>query len=94
MRACRARLLTTTEERYKSNERILSTVMILEHMNFPTVAEAVHSLRELALRGDIDRDLFDLFLRAGVYATYARKFLHAEQLDGLDAASDWLAPLP
>lgn len=135
----------TAEERYKINEHMLSTIMMLEHMNFPkslrrvpeyagthhetltgtgyprrlsakdlsiparimaiadifealtapdrpykkpnTVLEAVQVLRELATCGQIDGDLFELFLRSGVYLTYAEKFLNAAQLDGLNVSS-------
>ncbi|MEA5414829.1 hypothetical protein [Synechococcus sp. BA-132 BA5] len=35
-------------------------------------------------RGRIDADLFDLFLRSGVYLTDAKRFLAADQVDPVD----------
>ena len=32
----------------------------------------------------IDPDLFDLFLRSGVYREYAERFLRPEQIDAVD----------
>jgi len=32
----------------------------------------------------IDPDLFELFLRSGVYKTYAEKYLHPDQIDEVD----------
>ena len=35
----------------------------------------------------IDPDLFDLFLRSGVYLEYAREYLDPEQIDEVDIES-------
>jgi len=45
------------------------------------------SLRIMSFMRDdkhIDPELFDLFLKSGVYKTYAEKFLHLEQIDAVD----------
>lgn len=44
------------------------------------VSEAVAILHRMVEEGDLDRDVFELFLRSGVYADYARQYLHPEQL--------------
>lgn len=36
----------------------------------------------------IDPDLFDLFLRSGVYREYAERFMKPEQIDTVDIAAD------
>ena len=36
--------------------------------------------------GHIDAEIFALFLSAGVYQTYAGRFLSAEQIDAVDIA--------
>ena len=35
----------------------------------------------------IDPELFDLFLKSGVYLEYARQFMKAEQIDHVDIAA-------
>ena len=35
----------------------------------------------------IDPELFDLFLKSGVYLEYARRFMKAEQIDPVDIAA-------
>ena len=39
----------------------------------------------------IDADLFELFLRSGVYLDYARRFMRPEQIDAVDIEA-WLGP--
>lgn len=135
----------TLEERFKINEHMISTVMMLENMRFPkslrrvpeyasthhetltgtgyprrlgsaelsipsrimaiadifealtapdrpykqpnTVSEAIKVLFELKQAGQIDADLFDLFLSSRLYVTYAHKFLKPEQIDEVDIAA-------
>jgi hypothetical protein len=36
--------------------------------------------------GHIDPDLFDVFVREGVYLRYAKEFLKPEQIDEVDLA--------
>lgn len=63
--------------------------MVLERMTF---SKSLRSLHGLTFRGEIDTALFDLFLRPGVCAEYAKKFLSAEQCDALDVSA-CLSPL-
>ena len=132
----------TEEERYKINEHVVATIVMLEQMRFPKsmqrvseyagthhemlngegyprrlraeqlsiparimaiadifealtapdrpykapnkVSEAVRLLYDYKLSGQIDPDLFDLFLESGLYLGYARKYLSAEQIDTVD----------
>ena len=140
----------TLEERFKINEHMISTVMMLENMRFPkslrrvpeyasthhetltgtgyprqlsakqlsipsrimaiadifealtapdrpykkpnTVSEAIKVLSELKQQGQIDADLFDLFLSSRLYERYAQRFLKPEQIDEVDLAA-YLGPL-
>ncbi len=49
-----------------------------------TLSEAVKILWFMKKDGEIDPDLFDLFLSSGVYRDYAEVFLLPEQLDAVD----------
>jgi len=49
-----------------------------------TLSEAVGRLHAFKARGQIDPDLFDLFLTSGVYRRYAERFLKPEQIDVVD----------
>jgi response regulator RpfG family c-di-GMP phosphodiesterase len=140
----------TREERFKINEHMISTVMMLENMHFPkslrrvpeyasthhetltgtgyprqlsakqlsipsrimaiadifealtapdrpykkpnTVSEAIKVLSELKQQGQIDADLFDLFLSSRLYERYAQRFLKPEQIDEVDIAA-YLGPI-
>jgi response regulator RpfG family c-di-GMP phosphodiesterase len=140
----------TEEERYKINEHMVCTIMMLEQMRFPkslrrvpeyagthhetingngyprrlagrelsvpsrimaiadifealtapdrpykepnTVSEAIKVLHELKMSGNIDADLFDLFLSSGLYLRYAETFLNPEQIDAVDISA-YLGPL-
>lgn len=46
-----------------------------------TLHEALGIMAKMRDTAHIDRDLFALFLRSGVYHDYAERFLHSEQLD-------------
>ena len=48
------------------------------------LSEAVKILSFFKKDGHIDPDLFDLFLRSGVYQRYAERYLHPDQLDAVD----------
>ncbi len=134
----------TEEERFKINEHIIQTIVMLEAMPFPkdlrrvpeyagthhetligsgyprkltkeqlsvparitaiadifealtasdrpykkakTLSESVKILSFFKKDRHIDPDLFDLFLRSGVYRRYAEKFLKPEQIDEVDIA--------
>lgn len=49
-----------------------------------TVSEAIKILSMLKKEEHIDGDLFELFLRSGVYLRYAQKYLKPEQIDAVD----------
>ena len=141
----------TNEERYKINEHIVQTIMMLETLPFPanlsrvaeyagthhetldgkgyprrltadelsvpsrimaiadifealtasdrpykkpkTLSECLTILAGFRDRQHIDADLFALFLRSGVYRTYAERYLKPEQIDTVDVES-YLAPAP
>jgi len=48
------------------------------------ISEAVHILSEMVKAGHIDKELFKLFLKSGVYLDYAKSNLQPFQLDELD----------
>ena len=134
----------TGEERYKINDHIMQTIMMLEKLPYPrhlrdvpmiagchhetmdgvgypkrlrreqmpltarmmaiadifealtasdrpykkakTLSEAVRIMGFMKKDRHIDPDLFELFLRSGVYLEYGRKHLQPEQLDEVDIA--------
>jgi len=49
-----------------------------------TLTESLHILGNQCLKGHIDADLFDVFVRKKVYLQYAKQFLDAEQIDEVD----------
>jgi HD-GYP domain-containing protein (c-di-GMP phosphodiesterase class II)/ABC-type amino acid transport substrate-binding protein len=51
------------------------------------ISEAVRILHKLVVKGNIDIDVFELFLTSGVYRDYATRFLPPEQLDEIDISS-------
>src|SRR5208282_2841470 len=51
-----------------------------------TVAESLAILGQMKQSGHVDPDLFDVFLREGVWLDYARKFLAPEQVGDVDPA--------
>lgn len=51
-----------------------------------TLSESLAILGKFKLNGHIDPDLFDIFIREGVYLEYARRFLSPEQIDVVDLA--------
>ncbi|MCX5928014.1 MAG: GAF domain-containing protein [Cyanobium sp. LacPavin_0920_WC12_MAG_63_22] len=141
----------TNEERYKINEHIVQTIMMLETLPFPanlsrvaeyagthhetldgkgyprrltaddlsvpsrimaiadifealtasdrpykkakSLSECLTILAGFRDRQHIDADLFALFLRSGVYLTYAERYLKPEQIDAVDV-ENYLAPAP
>jgi len=141
----------TNEERYKINEHIVQTIMMLETLPFPanlsrvaeyagthhetldgkgyprrltaddlsvpsrimaiadifealtasdrpykkakTLSECLTILAGFRDRQHIDADLFALFLRSGVYLTYAERYLKPEQIDAVDV-EPYLAAAP
>nr|MBP7342642.1 hypothetical protein [Syntrophaceae bacterium] len=49
-----------------------------------TLSAAIDILYVLKKGGQIDPDLFDLFLRSGVYLRYAERYLAPGQIDRVD----------
>ena len=49
-----------------------------------TLSESLQILGRFSLNGHIDPDLFDVFVRKGVYRRYAELFLDKEQIDDVD----------
>ncbi len=48
------------------------------------LSECLRIMRDMRDEGHIDPDLFDVFVREGVYWRYAREYLNPEQLDEID----------
>jgi len=48
------------------------------------ISEAVDILFRMAVKGNIDRDVFNLFLGSGVYKKYAQLYLDPAQIDSVD----------
>ena len=44
-------------------------------------------MAQMKADGHLDPDLFDLFLRSGVYRDYANRFMRPEQIDEVDLAA-------
>jgi len=141
---CIGRGTLSEEERFKINEHIIQTIVMLEAMPFPkelrrvpeyagthhetlvgtgyprrltkdelsvparitaiadifealtasdrpykkakSLSESVKILSFFKKDNHIDPDLFDLFLRSGVYLRYAERYLKPEQIDAVDVA--------
>ncbi|MFM8259794.1 MAG: HD-GYP domain-containing protein, partial [Vulcanococcus sp.] len=58
-----------------------------------TLSESLTILAGFRDRGQIDPDLFALFLTSGVYRTYAERFLKPEQIDDVDLTLLLQSPL-
>jgi len=56
-----------------------------------TLSDAIRIMSFMKKEGHIDPDLFDLFLRSGIYRRYAERFMKPEQIDAVDIAP-YLAP--
>ena len=75
-------------------ERILAVADVFEALTASDrpykkpkpVSVAIDILHQMAVDNHIDRDCFELFLREGVYAAYADRFLADEQNDEVDTA--------
>lgn len=51
------------------------------------LSEAIAIMAKMRANGHIDPDLFELFLRSGVYLDYAKRFMHPEQVDAVDVGA-------
>lgn len=49
-----------------------------------SLSEAIAILKQMKLNGHIDGELFELFIRSGVYRQYASRYMQAEQIDDVD----------
>ena len=49
-----------------------------------TLSEALDILRNMKNNHHIDPDIYELFLRSGVYMAYAKKYLKPEQIDEIE----------
>jgi HD-GYP domain-containing protein (c-di-GMP phosphodiesterase class II) len=52
-----------------------------------TLSESIRIMQAMKRDNHIDPDLFDLFLRSGVFRAYAERFLTPQQIDDIDIAS-------
>jgi len=74
------------------NARIMAIADIFEallasdrpYKKAKTLSESIRILSFMKKDAHIDPDLFDLFLQSGIWKTYAKEFLDAEQIDGVD----------
>jgi len=48
------------------------------------LSEAIKILSFMVKDGHLDKDLFKLFLKSGIYLEYAQEYLQPEQIDGID----------
>ena len=53
-----------------------------------TLSEAIKIMDLMCKNGEIDPDLFELFMTSGVYVVYAQQYLQPEQIDTVDIARD------
>ena len=51
-----------------------------------TLSQALHILGTMKVDGHFDPDLFDVFIREGVWKDYAKQYLNREQIDPVDLA--------
>lgn len=58
-----------------------------------TLSEAIRIMSFMKKDRHIDPELFDLFLRSGVYRAYAERFMKPEQIDSVDVTA-YLEPAP
>jgi len=52
-----------------------------------TLSEAIKIMSFMKIDQHIDPELFDLFLRSGIYREYAERFMKPEQIDSVDIAA-------
>lgn len=52
-----------------------------------TLSEAIRIMSSMKAEHHIDPDLFDLFLRCGIYREYAERFMRPEQIDAVDVTA-------
>lgn len=57
-----------------------------------TLSECISILADMRDKGQIDSDLFELFLTSGMYQEYGRKYLREDQCDEVDVPQFVLSP--
>ena len=57
-----------------------------------TLSECISILADMRDKGQIDSDLFELFLTSGMYQEYGRKYLREDQCDDVDVPQFVLTP--
>lgn len=73
-------------------ERVMAIADIFEALTAPdrpykdgkTLSQALDILADMVQQGALDRDIFALFLRKGVYLEYARRYMLPELIDEVD----------
>jgi HD-GYP domain-containing protein (c-di-GMP phosphodiesterase class II)/HAMP domain-containing protein len=83
-----------TREQMSPQARMLAIADIFEALTAvdrpykkgKTLSQAIAIMADMKRKQHIDPDLFDLFLRAGIYREYAEKFMRPEQIDAVDIA--------
>ena len=50
-----------------------------------TISVSLRIMADMARNGHLDRDLFEVFVKSGIYKRYAEEYLAPEQLDPVDA---------
>ncbi|KYJ85966.1 HD domain-containing phosphohydrolase [Sulfurovum riftiae] len=84
-----------TKEELSIPSRIMAIADIFEaltasdrpYKKAKTLSEALKIMYAMKKEQHIDADLFDLFVRSGIYLEYAKAYLKEEQIDEVDTAS-------
>ena len=64
--------LTAADRPYKEGKKLSETMRIMGFMNKDN---------------HIDKDLFNIFVKSGVYKKYAKKFVNPSQIDKIDESA-------
>lgn len=83
-----------TREQMSIQARIMGIADIFEaltardrpYKNGMKLSQAMKTLADFKKNGHIDPDLFDIFVKQGVYQQYAKQFLNPEQVDAVNEA--------
>ena len=80
-------------------ERIMAIADIFEALTVPdrpykegkTLRQALGILADMVRKGNLDKDIYNLFVQKKIYLAYAEKFVKPDQIDEV-AAEDFLVP--
>jgi len=61
--------LTASDRPYKSSK---------------TISESVRILHNMVKKEHLDKNIFEIFLKKGIYKEYAKKYLNKEQIDEIN----------